>query len=300
MLELRARFDEEANLEWKERLEDEGVNVLIGIPNVKVHAKLCVIRKKIKGRTISYGFVSTGNLNERTARLYGDHCLLTANRNIMADANRIFNFIEHPKNNEVFLKQCKTIIPSPVYLRREMIRLINNEIRNALRKKPARILLKMNSLSDEELIGKLTEAARAGVEVKLIVRGIFCMYADNPKFRIPVKAISIVDEYLEHARVWVFLNGGKEKVYISSADWMVRNLDHRVEATCPVKERKLKQELIDILNIQLSDNVKARWLDNELQNKYVSSKGEKKIRSQVETYHYLHNKTKLTLETGSN
>jgi len=298
MLELRARFDEEANLEWKEKLEEEGVKVLIGIPNLKVHAKLCHITKKTGKNSFSYGFVSTGNLNEKTARLYGDHCLLTCNRNVMADINRIFNFLEHPKSGAHFLKDCKTIIPSPHLLRKELIKLIDYEIKQARHKKPAAITLKMNSLSDEELIEKLYEAAKAGVEIKMVIRGIFCMLSENPKFKKPVKAISIVDEYLEHARVWVFHNEGKEKVYISSADWMVRNIDHRVEATCPVPDKKIRQELKDILEIQLSDNVKARILDNKLSNEYVRT-GKKKIRSQIEIYNYLHKKTLTQIETGS-
>ncbi|MEJ0104940.1 MAG: polyphosphate kinase 1 [Bacteroidota bacterium] len=298
MLELSARFDEEANLEWKERLEDEGVKVLIGIPNMKVHAKLCVIKKKVNERTTQYGFVSTGNLNEKTARLYADHCLLTSNQKIMADVNRIFNYLEQPKTGEHWLRQCKTIVPSPVGQRKFIEKLITHEIRNAKRKKPAQITLKMNSISDQDLIMQLYEAARSGVEVRLIVRGIFCMLSENIKFKKKMTAISIVDEYLEHARVWVFHNGGKEKVYISSADWMVRNIDHRVEATCPVTEESVKEELIEILNIQLSDNVKARVLDNELNNEYVKTKG-KKIRSQIETYQYLHKKTLTHSETGS-
>lgn len=159
-------------------------------------------------------------------------------------------------------------------------------------------MLKMNSLSDPQMIAKLEEAARAGVEVKLIVRGIFCMRSESKKHLKPIRAISIVDEYLEHARVWVFHNRGKEKVYLSSADWMLRNLEHRVEATCPVHDPALKQELIDILKIQLEDNVKARRLDNELKNEYAEKSG-KKIRSQVETYHYLHKKTLKQVETGS-
>lgn len=156
----------------------------------------------------------------------------------------------------------------------------------------------MNSLSDEKLILKLYEAAKAGVEIKLIVRGICCMQTQNPKFDRRVFAISIVDEYLEHARVWVFHNKGHEKVYISSADWMVRNLDHRVEVTCPVYDETIKKELIDILNIQLHDNVKARWLDNAMSNDYVNS-AKKKIRSQVETYNYLYKKSLIPSETGS-
>lgn len=286
MLELRARFDEEANLEWKERLEDDGVKVVIGLPNMKVHSKICLIKKRLNSRTIHYGFVSTGNLNEKTATLYGDHCLLTANRNIMADVNRMFNFLERPKEGLNLIKECKTLIPCPTSLRRELVKMINREIKLAKNKKPAAIILKMNSLSDEELIEKLYEAAKEGVQIKVIVRGIFCMFTENKKFK-PITAISIIDEYLEHARVFLFNNGGKEKIYISSADWMVRNLDHRVEATCPVFDKDIKEEIKHILNIQLSDNVKARILDNELNNEYVKNNKNKKTRSQIETYNYL-------------
>ncbi|MBO9660295.1 MAG: polyphosphate kinase 1, partial [Chitinophagaceae bacterium] len=292
MLELRARFDEEANLEWKSRLEEEGAKVILGIPNMKVHAKLCMIRKRVKDKNVLYGFVSTGNMNEKIAKLYGDHCLLTSNARIMTDVSRIFNYLEHHRTGDTHaLKNCQVIIPSPQIVRTEIHKLIDEEIKTARKKKTASITLKMNSLSDEDLIAKLTEAAKAGVRVRLIVRGIFCMLTENKKFKIPVQAISIVDEYLEHARVWVFHNKGKEKVYISSADWMLRNLDHRVEATCPILDEGIKRELIDILEIQLRDNVKARWLDNELQNEYVKP-GKIKVRSQVDIYQYLFNKTK--------
>jgi polyphosphate kinase len=300
MLELRARFDEEANLEWKERLEDEGVKVLIGIPNVKVHAKVCVIRKRIAERIIHYGFVSTGNLNESTARVYADHCLLTSNRNIMADINRLFNYIEHYKTGTHFLKACTTIIPSPDFARREIMKMINTEIKNARNGKPATIIAKMNSLSDVGIVEELYTAAKAGVELKLIVRGIFCMFSQTGKFLKPVQAISIVDRYLEHARVWVFQNyGGKEKVFISSADWMIRNLDHRVEATCPILDEDIKREIKEILQIQLNDNVKARWLDNNLSNEYVASDSQISVRSQEETYHYLFSKTLSAVEISS-
>ncbi|WP_276502214.1 polyphosphate kinase 1 [Terrimonas pollutisoli] len=298
MLELRARFDEEANLEWKTRLEDEGAKVLVGMPNMKVHAKICLIRKKIKDKNVLYGFVSTGNLNEKTSKVYADHCLLTSNPKIMADVSRVFNYLEHYRMDGQSLKSCKIIIPSPHIIRREIYKLIDNEIKNAKKHKPSGIILKMNSLSDEGMIEKLNEAAREGVAVKLIIRGIFCMLSESKKFKRPVQAISIVDEYLEHARVWVFHNRGKEKVYISSADWMLRNLEHRVEVTCPIWDPGIKQELKDILNIQLQDNVKARWLDNELKNEYVQST-KKKIRSQVETYDYLYKKTLTPIETGS-
>lgn len=286
VLELRARFDEEANLEWKIVLEEAGVKVFMGLPNMKVHAKLCIIKKKLTKNSVYYGFVSTGNLNGRTSRIYGDHCLLTSNRQIMADINRIFNYLENPKNNQS-LKACTKLFVSPINTRRHFVSLIDKEIKNAKEKKPASIILKLNSLSDEELIVKLYEAARAGVEIKMIIRSICCMYTENKKFKIKIKSISIVDEYLEHARAMIFHNGGKEKYFISSADWMVRNLDHRVEATCPIFDEFIQQELKDILNIQLNDNVKARILDNELSNSYVREPGEKKVRSQIQIYNSL-------------
>lgn len=291
MLELRARFDEEANLEWKEELEEAGVKVLLGVPNMKVHAKICLIKKKINNRTVHYGFVSTGNLNERTALVYGDSCLLTSNRNIMADVNRIFSYLEHPKSRVHFLQHCNTLMVSPTGMRKQLVQLINREIKAARAKKTASIILKLNSLSDEKLISKLYEAAKAGVEIKMVIRGIFCMLTENKKFKIPVQAISIVDEYLEHARIMIFHNGGKEKTFLSSADWMVRNIDHRLEVACPIFEKNIQQELKDILQIQLKDNIKARILDNELSNQYVNPRNTKKIRSQVETYNYLFRKS---------
>ena len=290
VLELRARFDEEANLEWKEELEEAGAKVLLGVPNMKVHAKLCLIKKRVNNQTFHYGFVSTGNLNERTALVYSDHCLLTSNRNIMADVNRIFNFLEAPKTRLPLLNACTTLMISPVNMRKQLLQLINKEIRLAKQKKPAAITLKLNSLSDEILIDRLHEAARWGVELKMVVRGIFCLPTENRKFKIPVQAISIVDEYLEHARIMIFHNGGKEKVYISSADWMRRNIDHRIEVSCPVFEKNIMHELNDIIQIQLKDNIKARTLDNDLANQYVNPRNTKKIRSQVETYNYLFQK----------
>ena len=290
VIELRARFDEEANLEWKEELEEAGVRVLIGVPNFKIHAKICLIKRVINKQTTHYGFVSTGNLNESTTKIYGDHCLLTSDRNIMADVNRIFHYLEQPKTRVQYLKACKTLIVCPTNMRRQLLLLISKEIKEAKAGKPAAISLKMNSMSDEILIAKLYEAAKAGVEIKMVIRGIFCMLTENNKFKIPVQAISIVDEYLEHARIMIFHHGGNEKTFISSADWMVRNIDHRVEVACPLFEKNIQQELKDILQIQLSDNIKARKLDNELSNQYINPRNTKKIRSQVETYNYLYKK----------
>lgn len=176
-------------------------------------------------------------------------------------------------------------------MRKQMLTLINKEIKTAKNKKEAAIILKLNSLSDTVLIEKLYEAAKAGVNIKMIIRGICCMLTQNKKFKHPVLAISIVDEYLEHARVMVFKNGGRQKVFISSADWMVRNIDHRIEVTCPIIEKNIRTELIDILNIQLNDNTKARILDNEQSNNYINPRNKVKIRSQVETYNYLYRKS---------
>ena len=290
MLELRARFDEEANLLWKEEMEEAGVKVLIGVPNLKVHAKLCLIKKRVNNITTHYGFVSTGNLNEKTALAYGDHCLLTSDRKIMADVNRIFTYLENPKTRIGMLGACKTLMVSPTGMRRQLMALINREIKNARQKKEAGITLKLNSLSDEQLILKLEEAAKAGVEIKMLIRGICCMFTENKKFKKNILALSIVDEYLEHARVMIFQNGGHEKVFISSADWMVRNIDHRIEAGCPILEKGIRKEIIDIINIQLKDNIKARILDNEGSNEYVNPRNKAKVRSQVETYNYLKHK----------
>lgn len=289
MVELRARFDEENNLKWKERLELEGVNVLLGIPNKKVHAKLCIIKKRVGGKTLQYGFVSTGNFNEKTARIYGDNLLMTSDRRIMADINKIFNLFQKPKQDpEEALKNCKTLLVCPTYMREKIVAHIDKEITEAKAGRKAEMIIKVNSLSDKEMIKKLYEAAEAGVDIKLIVRGIYCV-VNSDKFKKNIHAVSIVDEYLEHSRVMYFYNKGAEDIYISSADWMTRNLDYRIEAAVKIKDKTLKKELKDLLEIQLSDNVKARILDNHLKNKYAKNKG-KKIRSQIEIYHYLKNK----------
>lgn len=289
MLELRARFDEEANLEWKEQLELEGVKVLVGLPNKKVHAKLCVIKKRVNNKTIQYGFVSTGNLNEKTAKIYVDHLLMTSNRAIMADINKVFNLFRKPKLDPVVvLKSCKNLLVCPQYMREKIEWQIDKEIEEAKAGRKAEMIIKVNSLSDKGLIKKLYEAAEAGVEIKMIVRGIFCA-VEQKSFKKKIHAISIVDEYLEHARVMYFYNKGSEDIYISSADWMTRNLDYRVEAAVKIINKNLKKELKDLLEIQLKGNVKARLLDEDLSNKYVKN-DRKPFRSQIETYIYLNKK----------
>ncbi|MBS1572989.1 MAG: polyphosphate kinase 1 [Bacteroidetes bacterium] len=290
MLELRARFDEESNLHWKEVLETEGIKVLIGIPNKKIHAKLCIIKKRINNKTIQYGFVSTGNFNEKTAKVYVDHLLMTSDREIMADINKVFNVLKHPINNNLSsLKTCKNLLTCPENMRQKLHHFIDKEIEEAKAGRKAEIIIKVNSMSDKDMIEKLYQAAKAGVEIKLIVRGIYCAI-NQKKFLKKIQAISIVDEYLEHARVYYFYHKGSEEIYISSADWMTRNLDFRIEAAVKIKDKLLKKQIVELLQIQLSDNVKARILDKNMRNIYVEN-SEKKSRSQIETFHYLNNKT---------
>ena len=288
-LELKARFDEEANIEWKSVMEEEGIKVLVGVPNKKVHAKLCVIQKRIKGKLVKYGFISTGNLNEKTARIYADHCLLTASVPLMNESNRIFNYLEHWQQGDKPIVKMTNLLISPINMRNSIILLIENEIKHAKQGKTAKIIIKLNSLTDHILLEHLYKAAKAGVEVHLIVRGILTLKQGNDKINHKLNAISIVDQYLEHARIMVFHNNGNEKVFISSADWMVRNLDHRIEVATPILDPAIKKELIDIVNIQLKDNQKARILDSELGNKYVPLVG-RKYKSQEETYNYLKGK----------
>jgi polyphosphate kinase len=233
-LELKARFDEEANLEWKSIMEEEGIRVLVGVPNKKVHAKLCIIQKRAAGRLVKYGFISTGNLNEKTAKVYADHCLLTANKQLMNEAARIFTYLENWQQGDKPIAKMNNLLVSPINMRNSILQFIENEIKYAKQGKPAKIIIKLNSLTDIILIESLYKAVKANVEVHLIIRGILTQKLNNEKLNQKLNAISIVDQYLEHARVMIFHNNGNEKVYISSADWMVRNLDHRIEVAAPI------------------------------------------------------------------
>ena len=286
-LELKARFDEEANLEWKTVMEEEGIKVLVGIPHVKVHAKICVIQKKVENKIQQYGFISTGNLNEKTARVYADHCLLTASKPLLTEVNKVFNFLMNWQLGDKPIEKTKHLLISPVSMRKSITDLINQEIKFAKQGHPAQITVKLNSLSDQILLDHLYKAIKNGVKVNLIIRSILTLKKGTEPTKNSINAISIVDQYLEHARVLIFQNKGKEKVYISSADWMVRNLDHRIEVAVPILDFKIKKELIDIINIQLKDNKKARILNTELNNNYVPSLPKKIIKSQVEIYNYL-------------
>jgi polyphosphate kinase len=287
VIELRARFDEEANLRWKKMMEEEGVVVIVGLPSRKIHAKLCLISKRINKSLKHYGFVSTGNLNETTAKIYGDHCLLTADKRIMSDVIKIFYFIKN-QNQLSHLENCKYIITSPYNTRSFFIRKIHELYKHKKQVKTSELILKLNSLSDEKMIDEIYEAKKSGVHVKLIVRGICCVLTEHKKWSTPIEAISIIDEYLEHARVISFTHQNKQALYISSADWMLRNLNHRIEASIPIFNTAIKQELTEILRIQLSENEKARKLNNVQSNDYVLRDSEaKSVRSQVEIYQYL-------------
>lgn len=282
VVELQARFDEEANILWGNKLMEEGVKVIYGVPGLKVHSKLCLITR-VKNEVIQrYAAVGTGNFNEDTARIYTDHLLLTTNKKITNEVFKAFNFfnVNYKKDNFYHL------VLSPFALRNKITLLIENEIRNAKEGKKAYIYLKLNNLTDSEIINSLYEASNAGVIIKLIIRGMISLVPGIKDTSENIKAIGIVDRFLEHTRFMIFCNGGNEECYISSADLMTRNIEHRIEVTCPVFDKNIKNEMKKIFDIQWSDNVKARKLDSHLSNNFVKP-GKNQIRSQIEVYKYI-------------
>ncbi len=280
-IELQARFDEEANIEYAEQLESEGVKLIVGVPGLKVHSKICVIEREENNKIKRYGFISTGNFNESTARIYTDYTLFTAHQGICKELNKVFGFFETTYK----INKYKHLIVSPHYTRSTFFKLINNEIKNAKEGKEAYIKLKMNSLTSYDMVDKLYEASRAGVKIKMIVRGTCCLIPGIPGMSENIEAISVVDKYLEHPRVFIFCNDGDTKVYISSADWMTRNLDYRVEVGCPIYDENIKQELIENFEICWSDNVKARLFTEKQDNAYRRN-NKPKVRSQFALYDY--------------
>jgi polyphosphate kinase len=285
VIELQARFDEEANIYWSRKLEEVGAHVTFGFPGLKIHAKLLNIIRKEGRKTVNYGCVSTGNFHEGNATVYSDLFLFTVDRRITSEVKRIFDFFENPYKNFSY----RHLIKSPLYLRRKMYQLIDQEIKNAKAGKESYIILKLNSLVDNEIIYKLYKANDAGVKIKLIVRGICSLTPGVPGLSENVEAISIVDKFLEHSRVLIFCNGGDELYYITSADWMTRNLDRRVEVACPIYNKAVQREIRDMIEMQLKDNAKARIVNSVQDNDYVRSNGTKKIRSQFEIYEYYKN-----------
>jgi polyphosphate kinase len=288
LVELRARFDEQNNIHWSNRLEEEGVTVLYGVPGYKVHSKICLVSRTEKGKLAYYACLSTGNFNEKTAQIYADHTLFTANKRVTDDLVNVFKAI----NRGLLPKGLKSLIVSPIDSRPAIYRLIDNEIKNAKAGKQAYMILKMNSLADEDLINKLYQASNAGVKIKMIIRGMCCLIAGVKGYSENIEVISIVDKYLEHARVHIYCNGGKELIYLTSADFMTRNIDNRVEVGFPIYDEKLKEEIRDIIDIQLEDNTKAREINSQNTNKYHKTNSPESHRAQIEIYNYLKNKTK--------
>ncbi|QXV64234.1 polyphosphate kinase 1 [Mucilaginibacter achroorhodeus] len=286
LVELRARFDEQNNIYWSNRLEEEGVTVLYGIDGYKVHSKICLVTRMEKGKPMRYACLSTGNFNEKTAAIYADHTILTADKKITTDLVAIFRAL----SRGVLPKGLKTLIVSPIDSRPAIYKLIDNEIKIAKSGKRAYMILKMNSLADEQMILKLYQASTAGVKIRLIVRGMCCLIPGIKGYSENIEVISIVDKYLEHARVHIYGNGGKELIYLTSADFMTRNIENRVEVGFPVLDEDLRREIRDIIDIQLSDNTKARDITGSNVNRYHKTQAEVLTRAQIDIYSYLKNK----------
>lgn len=280
-IELQARFDETNNITYAEQMQAAGVELIFGIPGLKVHSKIGVIEKVVAGKKKRYGFISTGNFNEDTAKIYTDYTLLTSDQKILKEVNKVFNFLQvHYK-----LKKYKHLIVSPHYTHNAIVRMIKQEIDNHKAGLPSGIKLKLNAITNFEMIQKLYEASCAGVSIQMIVRGICCLIPGVKGMSENIEVISIVDKYLEHPRVYIFANGGKQKVYISSADFMTRNIENRVEVAVPIYDTGLQDEITDVFEIAWKDNVKARKINGTVQNEFIKNDLEI-VRSQWKIHDY--------------
>ncbi len=285
-IELQARFDEASNISYAEQMQTEGIELIFGIKGLKVHSKICLVERIESGKLKRYGFISTGNFNESTAKIYTDVTLLTSHQQILKDVSKVFDFLEVNYR----LHNYKHLIVSPHYTRSRIYKLIDKEIAQANTGNSAYINLKMNSLSDHAMIDKLYDASNAGVKIKLQIRGICSLIPGIPGMSENIEAISIVDNFLEHSRVFIFGNNNDPLVFISSADFMTRNLDGRVEVTCPIYDSEIKKELIDNFDIGWKGNVKARFHSEKFDNKYrIRFENEPVFRAQHETYKYYQN-----------
>jgi polyphosphate kinase len=280
-IELQARFDEEANINYAKQMQEGGVNLIFGVQGLKVHSKMCVIEREESKKLKRYGFISTGNFNESTAKIYTDYTLFTANQSILKDVNKVFMFFE--TNFKLF--RYEHIITSPHYTKKKIFKLIDEQIILAKAGMGGYIRLKMNSITSYLVVDKLYEASCAGVKIDMIVRGICCLIPGVKGMSENIEVISIVDKFLEHTRVYIFGNDKDAKIYISSADWMTRNIDNRVEVSCPIYDKNIKQEIIDTFNICWNDNVKARLINTPNENEYRINNNPK-VRSQIATYDY--------------
>ena len=295
LIELQARFDEEANIFWSNKLQEEGANVINGVPGMKVHSKLMWIKRKENGGFRNYAYIGTGNFDENTARVYADDGLMTSDTRLADEVENIFEFFKH--NYKHFNYQH--LVVSPFSMRKIFTKNIEREIELAKNGKKAWMIIKLNSLIDPKMMSKIYDAGRAGVKVQLIIRGIFGMQIEQKEFNKNISAISIVDKYLEHSRIFLFGNDGDEKMYISSADWMQRNLNRRIEVACPIYDTEIRAELKKMLTIQLKDNTKARILDSGLINKYNIG-DENKYRAQEDYYNYIKNKHHIIMKIYHN
>lgn len=290
VVELQARFDEEANIEWSKILTEAGVQVIFGAPGLKIHSKLLLISRREGEEITRYAHIGTGNFHEKTARIYTDFSLLTADQELTNEVRNVFGYIENPYRPVKF----DHLIVSPRNSRKKLYRLIDTEIANAKAGRKAQITLKVNNLVDKGLINKLYGASNAGVKIRMIIRGMCSLVPGVEGVSENIEIISIIDRFLEHPRVLITHNDGDPKVFISSADWMTRNIDHRIEVASPIRDERLKQRIIDIVNIHFTDTVKARWIDKEMSNAYVPRGNRKKRRSQVAIYDYLKQVEKQT------
>ncbi|MDG1792492.1 MAG: polyphosphate kinase 1 [Flavobacteriaceae bacterium] len=282
-IELQARFDESANIRYAKEMQSQGIKLIFGSPSLKVHSKICLIERLENGNLKKYGFISTGNFNESTAKIYTDLTLFTSNVKILEEVSNVFNFFNANYKKYVF----KNLFVSPINTETKIKKLINNEIINAKNGKEAWIKIKINNITSYSLIRSLYDASRAGVKIKMIVRGICCLIPGYKNMSKNIEVISIVDRYLEHTRFMIFNSNDNNKVFISSADWMTRNLDNRVEVTCPILQEDLKKEILDIFNIYWSDNIKSRLVNSNSKSRITNQKS---FRSQEKMYNYYLNK----------
>ncbi|MFV0345541.1 MAG: polyphosphate kinase 1 [Bacteroidales bacterium] len=284
LLELQARFDEEANIHWSKVLQEAGAIVINGIPGLKVHSKLALVKRREGAELVNYAYVGTGNFHEGTANIYADDGLFTCNPLISDDVADAFEFFKH--NYQHF--EYRNLIVSPFKLRKTLSKNLKKEIDIAKKGEKAYCIFKMNSLIDQEMMDKLIEAAEAGVKIDLIIRGICGIYPSiSKKAEKNINIISIIDKFLEHSRIFIFGNRGSEDMFISSADWMPRNLDRRIEVVCPILDPSIKKELRTMIDIQLKDNTKARIIDKKMSNSYQKTKSNIPVRAQNDFYSYL-------------
>lgn len=290
-VELKARFDEENNMSTAERMEQAGIQIIYSIPGLKVHAKVAVILRRDSddgGKRKDFAYLSTGNFNEKTAKVYSDMALLTSNAEIIGDIKNVFAVLEEKTTEPSFAH----LLVARFNMVPELTRMIRREIEHVEAGRRGCIVLKMNGLHDQNMIDELYRASEGGVEIDLIVRGICCLIPDRPYSR-NIRITRIVDMFLEHSRIWYFYNDGQEDLFLTSADWMRRNLNRRIETAFPILVPEIKQEIIDILKIQMSDNVKACRIDGGLQNNFIRDDNPLKVRSQRAIYEYLKRKSSL-------